>query len=340
LNPLDSVRYREGALPAMFVGPRGLLAYCPFLLLLLGARRPPWLHRSEVAVAALAWTGVVAFHAFTYSWWGGQNYGSRFFVDGMPILFLLGARALEAPLSSLRKAAWIAAVAWSVSLQAVGAVAFPHGESGFASDAGSAVTWSLTRSPPRLALLAGPAPVELRPLSALGPAMPLPSQARRGRIEIRSAFPRLHLPAGRSVLRLRVTNAGPQPWTSAGGPFGENAVQLFSLWRDPNGAYHRHSAFSLGRPVAPGESREIVQEILAPNRPGFYLWTITLIETRLAGGIFFEMSATPHALVEVVDSPATLRARAAPRADSQIIFRSGFEEGDARRWAAQAPAGR
>jgi hypothetical protein len=81
------------------LGPsRGVFVYSPFLLITLGGvaasakqlRRLPWFW------AATAW---VVCHLIVISrfspWWGGDSFGSRFFTDGMPGLFVLTCLALR-----------------------------------------------------------------------------------------------------------------------------------------------------------------------------------------------------------------------------------------------------
>lgn len=115
-------------LPGMLLSPsRGLLVFSPFLLLAVpGAIRawrvPGWdvLRPLSVAVAA-----VLLLDSLWFDWWGGWSYGPRRLTDLAPALTVLVAPAMAWAWGGAgRRAVLLGAVAWSVSLQALGAVAY------------------------------------------------------------------------------------------------------------------------------------------------------------------------------------------------------------------------
>jgi hypothetical protein len=323
---------REDALAGIFLSPRGILFFCPFLPLLGFGRKPAALLRSDVALSLTAWLGVALVHAFTFSWWGGENYGARFFVDGMPWLFVFGARALEDVKSTWRLLAWAATVAWSLALQAIGLLGFPHGESGYAADLGHFAPWSLTRSAPWQALRALPAPAELQPLSRFGRALPTPPGAMQARIELLSPLSRVQLVASRSVVRLRLTNRSPLRWSPSGGPSGETSVRLLSRWSHSKGDLSRLTAFPIA-PLAPGASVEIEHEMIAPKEPGSYRWALFVTEGRLEAPRLLETPGPPDAGVEVV-TPERLAELRRRWDGPPAVFLDDFEDSSSNRWNA------
>ena len=115
-------------LPGMLLSPsRGLLVFSPFLLLAVpGAvrawRRPGWEVLRPLSVAVVA---VLLLESFWFDWWGGWSYGPRRLTDLAPALTVLAAPAVTWAWETRgRRATLLAAVAWSVALQLLGAVAY------------------------------------------------------------------------------------------------------------------------------------------------------------------------------------------------------------------------
>jgi len=106
---------------------RGLLIYSPFLAAAFAGavaawRDPRWraLRFLTVAVPLLWLPGFLWF-----DWWGGFAYGYRPILDSVPLLALLYLPVL-APILERRawRAVFVAALAWSVFVQALGAFAY------------------------------------------------------------------------------------------------------------------------------------------------------------------------------------------------------------------------
>jgi hypothetical protein len=321
------------ALAGLVASPRGILFFCPFLLLMFWKwRRPGLLTTVEVAVSALAVVASVLVHAGIWSWWGGENYGARFWIDALPLLFVLGARALDGPLSMGRRALWIGTVAWSLTVQIAGVLTFPRGETGFASDLETAA-WSVRRSPLRFAFDSGLAPAELWPLTRFGPRGPLPAHDAVGTLRLVDP-PRFWNREGAREVEIEIQNLGNSRWSGRGGSFGEYAVRLHSWWQKADGTYYRDISISLGGALERGERRTIRAGFLAPREVGVYRWTVSLAETRVAGYQLFRGSAATVSLrVNVVEADADIRALEAGK-DRMNIFGDGFETGSTSSWSA------
>jgi hypothetical protein len=116
-----------GAAGLLLSPSRGLLVYTPFLAAafvgaVLAWRDPKYarLRFLTVAVPALWLPSFLWF-----DWWGGWSYGYRPIVDSAPLLALLCVPAVDRlALSPLWKAAFAAAVAWSLFVQLLGVLAY------------------------------------------------------------------------------------------------------------------------------------------------------------------------------------------------------------------------
>ncbi len=113
-------------LSGLLISPgRGLLVYSPVLIFAVvgaakGFRTP--LYR-WTALAALAYVLMIGRYAF---WWGGESFGPRLLTDALPLLALLLVPALEVVV----RRTWLRwtfglTLAWSVSVQVLGAAAWP-----------------------------------------------------------------------------------------------------------------------------------------------------------------------------------------------------------------------
>lgn len=115
-------------LTGLLVSPsRGLLVFSPWILLSLGGalaawRRPQygWLRPLTIAAAAIA-----VVQAKWFSWWGGWSFGCRPLVDTMPFVALCALPAFDwLRRSRVAQAAFALLLAWSVFVQALGALAY------------------------------------------------------------------------------------------------------------------------------------------------------------------------------------------------------------------------
>lgn len=116
------------SLPGMLVSPsRGLFVFSPFLLFAVWGAWETWRRdelrelRPVTVAVGLLWL----VHAFYYDWWGGWSYGYRQIVDSATLLAVLLA-PIMAPLRAHRLLwrAFLAMLAWSIFVQAVGAWSF------------------------------------------------------------------------------------------------------------------------------------------------------------------------------------------------------------------------
>lgn len=105
---------------------KGLLIYCPVLLLsLLGARRL-WARDPAFAALCLALVGVyVALYAPWHAWFGGSHaWGPRYLLPVVPFAAIPMAEVFEAVLARRRAGVLVlssALLAWSVAIQVAGA---------------------------------------------------------------------------------------------------------------------------------------------------------------------------------------------------------------------------
>ena len=315
------------ALGNLLVGNRGLLFFAPFLALFDYSRRPgDPLDAGDRGLLAVAWLGTLAFYASFPVFWGGENYGSRYLIDGLPILFVLAAHSLERPARSLRVLGIAAGAIFAVAVQAVGAFGFPGGASGLASNHPPQLV-GLRRSTPFLALQALPMPPQLAPLALRGAQRPLPEGAR-AEVEW-LAPPPLRWPArGRYPLWFRVVNrseAALPAWGTFGGDF---AVQPVVIWQRLGSESLIPEEFSLGRDLAPGESRDYQRQVLAPEERATYQLRVMLVEQ--SGG-YRQLGASPARRVTVIAADEEPWVRST----QEIVHFSDFETGDASDWDTQ-----
>jgi hypothetical protein len=115
-----------GAAGLLLSPSRGLLVYTPFLAAafvggFLAWRAPRYAPLRFLTIAVpLLWLPAFAW----FDWWGGWTYGYRPIVDTAPLLALLCIPALERLRRPAVKTAFVAAAAWSVFVQALGAAAY------------------------------------------------------------------------------------------------------------------------------------------------------------------------------------------------------------------------
>jgi hypothetical protein len=115
-------------LPRLLLSPsRGLLVFCPFLVLALPGgvrawRRPGWEALRPISLAVLA---ILAVDSFWFDWWGGWSYGPRRLADLAPALTVLAAPAIPCAWETRGRRTTLAMlVAWSMALQVLGVMGY------------------------------------------------------------------------------------------------------------------------------------------------------------------------------------------------------------------------
>lgn len=114
----------------LLVSPnRGLLIFSPVVLVALAGlpRAAAEGYRSPLFWCALALVTQYLLYGSYAVWWGGHTYGPRYLVDVLPAAVPLAAAAMAAHRHRApARIAGAAALAWSVTVAATGAVCFPH----------------------------------------------------------------------------------------------------------------------------------------------------------------------------------------------------------------------
>ena len=280
-RPFGLGPFRLSGLAGLLFSNRGLFVFSPFLLLFFLRR---W-NRGErirgLRTLLFAYLASLFLHGLAIDWMGGYCYGPRYAIHGLPVL----VAALAQPLEQIWKlaagrVAFVACVAFSIVLQAVGAFFYPNGDSGEWHHG----LWTIRNSSPMLALRAGPALPDY--LFLLTPGVPtrfrLTPEESACRLEW-ATRPPASLRAGQSaVLRIRVTNLGTKHWSSLGGPFNAGGVKIRSVllsggepleysatwlaWRlDPGRSVEREATVTLPATTSPVEvSVDLVQDRIDP----------------------------------------------------------------------------
>lgn len=122
-------RWAEG-LAGIAVSPsRGLLWFMPVAFVALVGARAAWRDAPSRYALLLPLVLFVALWAKYAVWWGGHSFGPRLATDIVVPLALLAAGGLVAwtSLPRLTQAVAVVAVAWSVTVQVVGAFHYPAG---------------------------------------------------------------------------------------------------------------------------------------------------------------------------------------------------------------------
>jgi hypothetical protein len=219
-----------GGLAGLLFSNRGLFFFSPFALLVAAA---PWRGPERLPGTRLLLLGYLAsltVHGQTFDWAGGYCYGPRYAIHGIPVL----VASLVVPLER----AWTRtfglvlvglAIALAILFQVAGAFFYPRGDSG---NWGFGL-WTLRRSPPALALAAGPAPPDF--LGLLVPRLttraPLPARDTAVGYAWESEPPVRWAPGEKRRLAVRVTNDGTDSWKGLGGFMNAGGVRLLVRWR-------------------------------------------------------------------------------------------------------------
>jgi len=121
---VGSERWVDG-IPGLLVSPgRGLFLYSPVLLFAIAGAvigRRQALYR-WCAAAFVAYVIVVANVA---EWWGGEGFGARKLAEALPLLAVLLVPAVDAIVRRRWLWVYLAALAWSVFIEALAAAAWP-----------------------------------------------------------------------------------------------------------------------------------------------------------------------------------------------------------------------
>jgi hypothetical protein len=207
---------------------RGLLPWCPFLLVAAsGLRRGE--QRLEGALGlALAFAASLALHGRHHDWMGGYCYGPRFALHGLGAVVAMLATPLERVWRSIAgRILFAASVLFSVGLQAVGAFCYPGNDSG-----NERHLYHVASSSPVRAWQAGPQPPHFLDLVVPGLAAdrPLAPEQARALYEWEATPPPDWPSDTVRDVQVRVTNLGDTRWSSVGGRLGRGGVRWRVRW--------------------------------------------------------------------------------------------------------------
>src|SRR5450830_616929 len=217
-------------LAGLLFSNRGLFFFSPFALLvaLLPWRGPDRLPGTRLLL--LGYLASLYVHGQSFDWAGGYCYGPRYAIHGLPVLFASLAGPLETAWSHVSGRLFVgASLALAFFFQIIGAFFYPGGDSG---NWGYGL-WTLRRSSPALALVAGPKPPDFLGLLVprLAARVPLEDRATAVRYtwEIEPAV--RWAPREKRRLAVRVTNEGNDSWKGLGGFMNTGGVRLLVTWR-------------------------------------------------------------------------------------------------------------
>jgi len=280
-----------GRLLGLLVSPnRGLLVYCPLVLLALAALRrgtqPVVLRYFAIALPAYA----VFFAAFRI-WWAGWSFGPRFFTDVMPLVTLT-ALPLAQRLWARRggRALLVAGLVWGIGVQGVG-VYFDDNDwnaSPVSIDQQSDRLWSWSDPQILRALHSGWRGGELAPLlwqlltdPRPAPLVPLEPAQLSGTIEAVSPLPWRCRAGAPCTADVRITNRSASTVWPAYADLGPYGVTLGAFWRsdDVQPSVPGWSIL-LGRHLGPGDSARLRLPISLPARAGTYELGMAILQYR------------------------------------------------------------
>jgi hypothetical protein len=117
----------EGFVGLVASPSRGLLVFSPVLFFVLFGIRKVW-RNEQLPILKPVLFGMLftmATQCKWFDWWGGWAYGYRPWLDSMPLLCLFLIPALDEVMNIKgRRAAFYAALAWSVAVQCIGAFTY------------------------------------------------------------------------------------------------------------------------------------------------------------------------------------------------------------------------
>jgi hypothetical protein len=217
-------------LAGLLFSNRGLFFFSPIALLvaLLPWRGPDRL--SGTRLLLLGYFASLYVHGQSFDWAGSYCYGPRYAIHGLPVLFASLAGPLETAWSRLSGRLFVGvSLALAFFFQIIGAFFYPRGDSG---NWGYGL-WTLRRSPPALALAAGPAPPDFLGLLVprLATRAPLPARDTAVRYAWEVEPPVRWAPGEKRRLAMRVTNGGNDSWKGLGGFMNAGGVRLLVRWR-------------------------------------------------------------------------------------------------------------
>jgi hypothetical protein len=125
-----SFRLQWEGTPGLLLSPnRGLLIYSPIIAFAAAAvprlRRDEW--RRPILVCLVAAFAQFQLYAHYTVWWGGHTYGPRYMLDVLPMLVPLAVVAADGFNGVVARRTAILALAWSITVAAIGAFCYPRG---------------------------------------------------------------------------------------------------------------------------------------------------------------------------------------------------------------------
>jgi hypothetical protein len=276
---------------------RGLFVFSPLLLLVVAY---PWRRDVLPGTRALlvAYLASLWLHGNFNDWPAGYCYGPRYAMQGLPVLFVAIAPAVEALWKRLAGRAVVAtAVAFGIALQFVGAFYYPRGDSGDERNG----MWTVSLSSPVLAATAGPSVPDLLYLVAPGHRHLRPRGPQDARAEYAWEVPpppRL-APREAAQVRVRVRNLSPVDWSSVGGLLGKGAVRLRVRWERPDSQVLAETVEWLAWRVPAGGEVSRGFQVRAPYDRGPAILKVEAVELHVR--VFSDAGVAPLALEVAVE---------------------------------------
>jgi hypothetical protein len=313
------------SLLGLLVSSQGLLVYCPFLLFLVRpGRLPRGVDRVDATLLGASWLATLGLYSSYSPWWGGEHFGARFLIDGLPILFFLGGAAWTIPRLGPRQVAQFAALGLAIGIQAVGAFYFPAGDSRRVANTEPRF-FSVRGSLPWLAFQAGAPAAQLKPLAHRAGA-----NVGDGGLDVRLGFasipPALWRAGSWHPVEFEIENRSARRIVTRGWYGAQGAARLVVVWRGVRASFQEVSEFGLRGDLEGGVRRHLVHQLVAPTSAGRYLLEAMLIEKDDWGGRILAR-AGPRT-VRVSDQPPPVHDT------SKILFLEDFEGGDLGAWIA------
>lgn len=270
----------DGLLGLLFSN-RGLLPWCPFLLVAAAGLRRGEQRLTGWLPLALAFAASLALHGQHYGWMGGYCYGPRYALHGLGAIIAMLATPLERVWRSLAGRVLLpVSVLFSIGLQAIGAFCYPGNDSG-----NDRHLYHFASSSPVRAWQAGPQPPHFLDLVLHRPSTPLaPAQAAAG-YAWEVSPPRSWPSDTVRTVQVHVTNLGDARWSSVGGRLGRGGVRWRLRWLrvTPQGLvpyweYEERWAFF---DLEPGASSSRALSLASPPFEGDGVLEIGLTQSRL-----------------------------------------------------------
>lgn len=294
-----------GGLAGLLFSNRGLFFFSPFALLvaLLPWRGPDRLPGTRLLLFGYLASLYVHGQLFAFDWAGGYCYGPRYAIHGLPVLVASLAVPLERAWSRRWGRLFVSlAIAMACFFQIIGAFFYPRGDSG---------NWgyglfTLRRSPPALALAAGPAPPDFLGLlvSRLATRARLEDRATAVRYAWEEEPPTHWAPGERHRLAIRVTNEGNDSWKGLGGFMNAGGVRLLVRWQ--RGGFDgpilfEETCWAFLRLKAGGTAR-VALDVEAPTEEGEAALVVGLTQVRV--GPFSDRGRPPLVASALIESAA------------------------------------